>query len=61
MYMRVLNDKEIKQMNTDMVEWVKKSLSGEYGIYLYNILLQLKSLIEGVKHEHPTFEARQNR
>ena len=54
--MQNLTKEDIKQMDKEMVEWVKKGLNSPYGHWLYNVLLSLKDLyeelpknIEGVK------------
>ena len=38
-----LSKEQVKQMNREMVAWVKETLKGPHNTYLYNILLQLKN------------------
>lgn len=46
--MQALSEKQIKKMNKEMLEWVKKTLESDNGCDLYNILNHLKSLFERV-------------
>lgn len=38
-------------MNSDILIWTAKTLEGEYGTYLYNILLQYQNLLRLVERE----------
>ena len=46
-----LSDEQIKSMNAQMVIWTRKALKGKYGIYVYNLLLQLKNWTEALERD----------
>jgi len=49
-YMRVLEEKEINQMNSKLCAWFKIKIKDKnIGPYIYNLLSQLKQLIENNK------------
>ena len=44
--LRAISEEEIKQWNKEMVAWVKKTLEGENGHLLRNLLNELKEIWE---------------
>lgn len=44
-----LSDEQIKKMNKELVNWVKKELESNEGSYLFEILWNLKQMIENKK------------
>jgi len=48
-YMKILSKKEVKQINKEMVKWVKKTLDSDNGCELYSILVKLHDLFERIK------------
>jgi len=49
-YMRMLEPKEVEEMNREVIEWFKIKIKDEnIGSYIYNLLSQLKQLIENNK------------
>lgn len=48
-FVHMLSDDEIKDMNNDLVKWLKKALVGKYGTYIYNIVHSVKSLYEEIE------------
>lgn len=61
MYMQALSKEEEKQMNKEIVNWVRKTLNGEHGTHLYNILRQLKYLMEEVNYSENSKKRRRAR
>lgn len=47
-YMHLLSDEESANFNRDLLVWIKKALKGKHGIYLFNILAQIRSFITEV-------------
>lgn len=45
-FMQVLSKEEGDKMNRELVQWVRKILKGKYGVHVYNILNQLRKLLE---------------
>lgn len=46
-----LSKDEKEEMDRDVVIWVEKTLKGDYGTYLYNILNQLRLMIKNIQNE----------
>lgn len=44
--MMIISDKEKKEMNKEIISWVRKELKEKNWTYLYNWLLSLKQLYE---------------
>lgn len=44
-YVRVMTVEESEKMNEDLILWVRNALKGPHGAYLYNIIYQLKQII----------------
>jgi hypothetical protein len=50
-YMRVLTNEEQVEMRKNIIKWVEEILESDFSTYLYNILLQIKHMIEYVERE----------
>lgn len=48
-FIHALSDDEVKDMNKDLIKWLRKALVGKYGTYIYNVVYQIKSLYESIE------------
>lgn len=49
--MQVLTKSQVKKMNWKLVRWFELELKRDFGNYLYNLVLQTKSMIEDVRRD----------
>ena len=50
-FMQVLSKDEIKEMNDDLVKWIRKELKGKYSTYIYNCLSDIRHLVEDMRRD----------
>ena len=54
--LQVLSEDEVKRRNDSLTQWVEETLEGDNGSHLYNILHQVKGLMEDMARKKITWE-----
>lgn len=47
----MLSDKEMEELNNDMIEWLRKIFKTQYGTNVFNMLMSMRHLIENLEYE----------
>ena len=53
-FMQALSKSQVRRMNVQILAWVEKTLKGDNGVYLYNILNDLKCIYPGSSADRAT-------